>query len=73
MSLTIRCPDCGYTAFDVVLSPAGKPFYHYQSIQNLENDFSIENQLELFDVLGSDEGNVFCPECANEFKVEENL
>jgi len=65
----IQCQSCKYTPLDEVLSSSGKPFSHYQSVQRLEQDLSIENQLEFFEVLGADYGNVFCPKCANEFKV----
>lgn len=61
--VVLRCPGCGYSPMDSV-SPEPITMAERRRHPACE---TREEALECFDVLGADEGCVFCPECACEF------
>ena len=57
--IDVRCPDCDYSPLDA-------------SAVDPENNTPPTDQIDVldaFDVMGADDGHVFCPECGMEFPV----
>lgn len=64
----IRCPGCGWSP--VYLLPRRGVYGVPNLWESGDLDWPVWMQLEFFDVLGCDEGNVMCRECACEFSLE---
>ncbi|MHA2067986.1 MAG: hypothetical protein ACXABY_26795 [Candidatus Thorarchaeota archaeon] len=66
---SLRCPECGYC-------PRGEA---YKQLKEEEAGLRLRvlddvpalgiEELDFFEVLGADEGNVICPRCACKFAV----
>lgn len=69
---SLRCPECGWC-------PRAEAYKHLQKVDAGEvapwlaqwdevPKYGLE-ELDCFEVLGADEGNLICPRCACEFLV----
>lgn len=56
----IRCKDCGYPRYRDICGDLCVP------PEIIDPDWDY---LDLFDVVGADDGHVICPACGNEFPV----
>jgi hypothetical protein len=69
LAIDIRCPGCGY-------SPVQSAITDPKLMSDIMRYPVCETQddvLDCFDVLGADEGNLICLECAREFNPNELL
>ncbi len=64
----IRCPNCRYSP--VYLLPRRGVYGVPNFFESEDRDWPVLMQLEFFDVLSCDEGNIMCRECACEFNIE---
>ena len=67
----IECPACGYSVKDYPLNAADLGPEMFTNLQEMnKKGRGGVYELDFFDTLGADEGNVFCPRCSEEFPVE---
>ena len=78
MAKEIRCPGCGWSAVeDARTGPPVRDGDSFYTVQARERLLVVDpercDQLEFFDVLGADFGNVFCTICSCEFNPDDSV
>ena len=62
----IFCPACGFSALDTML-PEGIIPQSANDLTRLERPTTYDQWLDVFDVLGADDGYMWCPRCKCQF------
>lgn len=68
--MALECPHCSYSVDESTLTAESLGPETFAALQQMDKRGGAGVlEMDFFDVLGADEGCVFCPRCSEEFPI----